>query len=126
MVIIKRYREFFRFILVGILATAIHYAIYYFLCVFMLPIIAYTVGYIFSFLCNFYLSNIFTFKTVPTLRKGLGFGISHVINYLLHVVLLSFFIWLGVAERWAPFPVFALVVPVNFIIVRFVFKSKKI
>lgn len=96
------------------------------LCVLMLPAIAYTIGYAISFILNFYLSNIFTFNTKPTVRKGIGFGISHFINYLLHIGLLSLFIWIGVPERWAPLPVFALVVPVNFLLVRFVLKSKKI
>lgn len=118
-------REFVRFILVGVLATATHYGIYFFLCVLMLPAIAYTIGYAISFILNFYLSNIFTFNTKPTVRKGIGFGISHFINYLLHIGLLSLFIWIGVPERWAPLPVFALVVPVNFLLVRFVLKSKK-
>jgi len=106
MSVFNKRREFVRFILVGVLATATHYGIYFFL--------------------NFYLSNVFTFNTKPTVRKGIGFGISHFVNYLLHIGLLSLFIWIGVPERWAPLPVFALVVPVNFLLVRFVLKSKKI
>ena len=82
--------------MVGILATATHYGIYFFLCVLMLPAIAYTIGYVISFILNFYLSNIFTFNTKPTVRKGIGFGISHFVNYLLHIGLLSLFIWIGV------------------------------
>ena len=119
MSVFNKRREFVRFILVGVLATATHYGIYFFLCVLMLPAIAYTIGYAISFILNFYLSNIFTFNTKPTVRKGIGFGISHFINYLLHI-------WIGVPERWAPLPVFALVVPVNFLLVRFVLKSEKI
>ena len=99
MSVFNKRREFFRFILVGVLATATHYGIYFFLCVLMLPAIAYTIGYAISFILNFYLSNIFTFNTKPTVRKGIGFGISHFINYLLHIGLLSLFIWIGVPER---------------------------
>ena len=113
MSVFNKRREFVRFILVGILATATHYGIYFFLCVLMLPAIAYTIGYVISFILNFYLSNIFTFNTKPTVRKGIGFGISHFVNYLLHIGLLSL-------------PVFALVVPVNFLLVRLVLKSEKI
>ena len=102
MSVFNKRREFVRFILVGVLATATHYGIYFFLCVLMLPAIAYTIGYAISFILNFYLSNV------------------------LHIGLLSLFIWIGVPERWAPLPVFALVVPVNFLLVRFVLKSKKI
>lgn len=63
MSVFNKRREFVRFILVGILATATHYGIYFFLCVLMLPAIAYTIGYVISFILNFYLSNIFTFNT---------------------------------------------------------------
>jgi putative flippase GtrA len=135
MSVFNKRREFVRFILVGVLATATHYGIYFFLCVLMLPAIAYTIGYAISFILNFYLSNVFTFNTKPTVRKGIGFGISHFVNYLLHIGkssimggngVLPLFIWIGVPERWAPLPVFALVVPVNFLLVRFVLKSKKI
>lgn len=58
MSVFNKRREFVRFILVGILATATHYGIYFFLCVLMLPAIAYTIGYVISFILNFYLSNI--------------------------------------------------------------------
>ena len=68
MSVFNKRREFVRFILVGILATATHYGIYFFLCVLMLPAIAYTIGYVISFILNFYLSNIFTFNTKPTVR----------------------------------------------------------
>lgn len=125
MSIFNKRREFFRFVLVGTLATVTHYVIYFFLCSLMLPTIAYTIGYAISFIQNFYLSNVFTFNTKPSIKKGIGFGVSHCINYLLHIGLLSLFIWLGVPERWAPIPVFVLVIPVNFILVRFVLKSKK-
>ena len=73
MSVFNKRREFVRFILVGVLATATHYGIYFFLCVLMLPAIAYTIGYAISFILNFYLSNVFTFNTKPTVRKGIGF-----------------------------------------------------
>lgn len=118
--------EIIRFAVVGTLATAVHYGIYY---LFLLldvfhPTIGYTVGYAVSFLLNFYLSNHFTFKTKPTLKKGLGFGLSHLINYLLHIILLTAFLKLGVNEKWAPLPVYVIVIPINFILVRTVLKSK--
>ena len=53
MSVFNKRREFVRFILVGVLATATHYGIYFFLCVLMLPAIAYTIGYAISFILNF-------------------------------------------------------------------------
>lgn len=60
------------------------------------------------------------------MKKGVGFGISHGINYLLHMLLLNLFLWLNVPDEWAPIPVFAIVIPVNFILVRTVLKSKRL
>ena len=43
--------------------------------------------------------------------------------YLLHVAFLNLFLWLGVSKSLAPIPVFAIVIPINFLLVRFVFKK---
>ena len=118
--------EIVRFGIVGVLATTIHYGIYLALNLIMVSWLAYSIGYGISFLCNFYLSSVFTFKAKVSIKKGIGFGISHGINYLLHIVLLSLFLKLGTKEEFAPIPVFAIAIPVNFILVRFVFKSGKI
>lgn len=117
-------KEFIRFGIVGCFATFIHYGIYLILNLWINTTIAYSIGYGISFLGNFYLSNKFTFKTKPTIKKGIGFGLSHFINYLLQVILLSIFIKLGIPDRYAPIPVFCIAVPVNFLMVRFVLKSK--
>lgn len=114
--------EFIRFGLVGVIATIIHYGIYLALNFIMTSWIAYSIGYGISFLCNFYLSNKFTFKTKPTIKRGIGFGLSHFINYLLQVILLSIFIKLGIPDKYAPIPVFCIAVPINFLMVRFIFK----
>lgn len=119
-------REFIRFGIVGIIATIIHYGIYLVLNLIIVSWIAYSIGYGISFLGNFYLSNRFTFKTKPTVKKGVGFGLSHFINYLLQVILLSIFIKLGIPDKYAPIPVFCIAVPVNFLMVRFVLKSKRL
>lgn len=120
----QNFYEIIRFGIVGIIATIIHYGIYLALNLIITSWIAYSVGYGISFLCNFYLSNKFTFKTKPTIKKGIGFGVSHFVNYLLQVILLSIFIKLGIPDNYAPLPVFCIAVPVNFLMVRFVLKSK--
>lgn len=120
----QNFYEIIRFGIVGIIATIIHYGIYLALNLIIVSWIAYSIGYGTSFLCNFYLSNKFTFKTKPTIKKGIGFGLSHFINYLLQVILLSIFIKLGIPDKYAPLPVFCIAVPINFLMVRFVLKSK--
>lgn len=117
--------EFVRFALVGILATALHYGIYYALMRFVNVNVAYTTGYVLSFVANFYLTAYFTFGSRPSWRKAGGFGGAHLVNYLLHMGLLNLFLWLGLPKAWAPLPVFAIAIPVNFVLVRLVFKHRK-
>jgi len=117
--------EFLRFAIVGVVATGIHYGIYYVLQKIINVNIAYTIGYLISFFCNFYLTSYFTFKVRPSLRKMFGLGGAHIVNYLLHMMFLNLFMYIGVSKTLAPLPVFAIVIPLNFIMVRFVFKSRK-
>ena len=116
-------REAIRFCVVGVLATIVHYGIYLLLKGVINVSVAYTIGYVISFIGNFVLTNVYTFKTQATAKKGIGFVICHVINYLLHIGLLNVFIWMGVPSSLAPIPVYCIVVPVNFLLVRKVVKT---
>lgn len=115
-------QEIIRFGIVGILATAIHYSIYWILQQYINHNIAYTLGYGISFICNFFLTAHFTFKKKATIKKGIGFGLSHLCNYLIQLGLLNLFIYIGINKGLAPIFVFSIAIPINFLLVRFVFK----
>ena len=128
----SKLREFIRFAIVGTIATGIHYGIYL-LLLWIFDIeqeetfytnIAYSIGYVMAWFCNFYMSAHFTFKSQTSVRRGIGFALSHGVNYLLHLVFLNLFLWLGMPETLAPIPVFCIVIPINFVLVRYVFTSK--
>lgn len=119
------HKEFACFIIVGVLATALHYGIYYLLMKFLNVNIAYTIGYIVSFVVNFFLTSYFTFGVSPSWTRLFGMGGAHLVNYLIHMMLLNLFLYIGIPAVWAPIPVFAIAVPINFVLVRFVFKRKK-
>lgn len=118
----KTFGEFFRFAVVGVAATGIHYAVYYLLQQVMAAGVAYTIGYAVSFAANFALTTLFTFRTKASVGKGLGFGLAHLCNYLLQMALLYVVLALGISRALAPIPVYCIAVPVNFVMVRFVFK----
>ncbi|MBR2265713.1 MAG: GtrA family protein [Paludibacteraceae bacterium] len=128
----SKVQEFIRFAIVGTIATGIHYGLYL-LIVWAGGIgeddtfyanVAYSIGYIVAWICNFFFSAHFTFKSNTSIKRGLGFALSHGINYLFHLAFLNLFLGMGVSETWAPIPVFCIVIPINFVLVRYVFKSK--
>lgn len=122
----SRIGEIVRFGITGGLATGIQYGMY---VVFVGPVhlstqVATMASYAVSFIFNFFLSNYFTFHSRPTAEKGVGFALSHAINMGMQVGLVSVFDSFMPA-RLAMLPVFAVCIPVNFLLVRFVLKSPK-
>ena len=101
--------ELIRFGIVGTTAAAIHYAVYWILQHWIEVNVAYTIGYVISFLVNYYLSAHFTFKEKTSTN----------------IVLFNFFLWIGLSRELAPIAVLAIAVPTNFVLVRFVFKHFK-
>lgn len=116
--------EFIRFCVVGGIATGVHYGIYYLLQRTIEVNAAYTGGYLVSLVCNFFLTSYLTFRRAPSTKRALGFGASHLVNYLLHMGLFNLFLYLGLAKELAPIPVLAVVVPINFLLLRWVFTHK--
>lgn len=115
-----------RFVVVGASATAIHYGVYWLLLGCLTAGVAYTIGYLLSFVFNYLMSSRFTFRSKVTWRNALGFCMAHGLNYALHMVLLAAFLHWGMSARTAPFAVYAIVIPLNFILVRLVFRHKRI
>lgn len=112
--------------------------------------VTYCIGYLVSFLVNYIVSLKWTFKTGSSVGKGVGFAFSHAVNAGLQVLLLNVFravglgkiiAWgmvtlvpwltalfpiLGQEESLLPLPVYCVVVPTNFLMVRFFLTGKEI
>ncbi len=108
--------------------------------------LTYSAAYVVSFVGNYVLSLRWTFRTKGSVGKGAGFAFSHLVNYGLHMGLLNLFLRFGVGGAlvsavafctpWLvaafpvlgdpaallPLPVYVIVVPVNFLLVRFFLK----
>ncbi len=111
----------------GGVATALHYGIYLLLMRLipsMPPNPAYVIGYVCSFICNFYGTALFTFRVPPSWGRLAGMAGAHAVNFLLHMGLLNLYLWIGIGQRIAPVPVYAVAIPVNFLLVKYVFKKK--
>ena len=115
----NRVREFLKFGVVGTTAMFIHLGFYYFLLSIIDKNLAYTIGYIISFLCNFLLTSYFSFRVKPSWSRFVKFGGSHIANYFIYIGLFNFFLFLGLSPKLAPLPVYLIAVPISFVLVRF-------
>ena len=116
--------EALRFIAVGGMSTAITYIVYYLLLLENIgAVAAYSVGYLAGLVFNYLMSARFTFRKSMNFKNAVGFVFTNAFNYILQVGLLWLFIYLGIPEKIAPLPMYAVAVPVNFIMVRTVFKK---
>lgn len=118
----EKLHEVIRFGITGVVSTIVTYALYYILLFWINPTISFTIAYIMAMVVNYLLTTSFTFKVKANKKNATGFVISNIINYALCALFLNFFIWLGVAEKWAPIPMYMICIPINFLIVRFVMK----
>jgi len=120
----NKFGEIVRFIIVGSSAAAIQYATYLLLIYWLQPLIANTIAYLISFTFNYIASTHYTFRVKSTTKRGAGFVFSHIINYLLQSGCLKLFLWLGFSKQIALIPMFAICVPINFLLVRFFLRKK--
>ena len=75
--------QFLRFVLNGCFSAAVHYTIYFLCQLFIEVNISYAIGYVLSFLVNYYTTCRFTFRQQPTWKHFIGFSGSHAINFCL-------------------------------------------
>lgn len=113
-----RLGELARFGVVGVAATAIHYGVYWLLLPVAEKNVAYTAGFAVSFACNYALSVAYTFRVSPSWARLAKFAGSHAVNYAVQISLFNLFCLAGVPPEWVPLPVYAVAVPLNFLLVR--------
>lgn len=128
---IKRYKEdakfgqFVRFCVNGCLAVAIQYAVYWLLLQMGTAAnLAFGLGYAVSFCCNFIITSYWTFHSRPSWKRLSGFGGSHIVNYFVQAGFLNIYLWLGISQALAGFLAMGSAVPVNFLLLRLVYKKK--
>lgn len=115
--------EIIRFGIVGTVSTLIQAGTYCLLVGILNYVVANTIAYVVSFLFNYIASTHYTFRVKSTAKRGAGFLLSHVVNYLLQTTSLTFFVWVGMEKRLALIPMFCICVPINFLLVRYFLKK---
>lgn len=117
--------ELVRFGMVGSFCTVLQYGVYVVFAVAVgLPATVSTViSYAISFVANFFLSSLFTFKKKANPKRGLAFAMSHLINMGLQTGFVAIFN-LILPKELALLPALGICIPINYIMVRFSFTSR--
>lgn len=121
--------QFVRFCLNGCLAVAIQYGVYWLLLqcydgAGLWTNVAYTISYMVSFCCNFIITSYWTFHSRPTWRRLVGFGSSHIVNFFVQLAFLNAYLYIGIPREWSALMAMGSAVPINFMMLRFVYKKK--
>ena len=123
MKIIRQIKEAVRFGFVGVGSTLFTYFIYFLLDDILNPSIAYVIGYVAGIIVNYIFNTLFTFKTNYSVKKVTWFLICHGMNLALSLALLNAFVFWGVPKDFAPIPMYAICIPINFFMVRYFLKK---
>jgi putative flippase GtrA len=129
-----KYRSAVRFVFVGTFGTGVQYGIYYLLLdifqrqwpeVGILTSVAFTAGFLIEMVCNYFLTNFYTFKTRPSWKNAGGFLLGRVLNYVIQLLLLNALVWLHMGEEWAGIVAIMLAGVINYFVLRPFYKDKK-
>lgn len=122
----SRKSEILRFALTGGFCTVLQYGIYvvFLLAVGVPAVVSTIISYAISFVANFLLSSFFTFHSEPNTKKGIAFTASHLINMGMQTGFVAVFKTF-MPHTLALLPALAICVPLNYLMVRFAFKSEK-
>lgn len=118
--------EVFRFIVVGAVNTIITYLIYLFFLSYFSYNFSYTLSFVLGILISYTLNTHFVFKEKWAWKKLIQFPLVYIVQYLASLILLSILIEsLSIDARFAPLAVIMLVLPITFVISKWVVKGGK-
>lgn len=107
---------FVRFVVVGLLNTAVHYSIYLPLRLVIPYVMAHVIAWFAAVTTSFVLNCRWTFGVAPTWRRALSYPLSSLPNLLLTTVgVVALVQWIGLDERLAPLLAGLAAVPLTFL-----------
>src|SRR5689334_23236061 len=120
-------KEFFRFLLMGVINTVATYAIYFFSMTFLSYTLSYTLSYVIGIFISYYLNSKFVFKEKFSLAKAFRFPLVYVVQYILSILLLRFFVEIILINKSiAPILIVIITVPITFLLSRVIIKERGI
>lgn len=117
-------RQFAAFAAIGLVNTAVYYAVYASLNIWLPYLAAHIVGYAVSVVGSFLLNSYFTLRTKPTWRAFIRYPLSGVANVVGSGILLYIAVSrLGLGESISAIAAGVLVTPLSFLLARWAITS---
>jgi putative flippase GtrA len=122
----ERFRQFLKFVLVGVANTAVTYLIYRGLLLFLSYYISYSISYVLGIAFSYFCNAVLVFKQPLSWRSFLSYPFVYLFQYLLSLAgtVLLVEVW-HVPARYAPLFIIVVSVPVTFVLSRFVFVRRR-
>ncbi|MFF2480866.1 GtrA family protein [Paenibacillus sp. NPDC058071] len=118
-------REVIRYVIAGMLNTAITYLSYILMLLFVPYSIAYLISYLLGILFSFFINSKMVFQTKMTLWKLIQYPLVYVAQFLLGLFLLYLFIdKLSMNNKIAPLIVTIVSLPVTYFVSKFILSGK--
>lgn len=118
--------EFIRFVVVGVINTAVYYGIYLFFHNFFSVsyLIAHLIGFFISLNVSFFLNNYVTYKTKPSWKTYFMYPLTQLVNFSVSTALIYVFVeFFHVSSNIAPFAALLFTVPITFLVTGKILKS---
>jgi len=110
---------------VGGLNTVLSYLIYLIFVYFISYLIAYTIAFALSIVISYSLNTYYVFNAPWRWRKLVQFPIVYLVQYIASILLMSLLIeYMAVDERVAPLVVVVLVLPITYVLSKWVIQEK--
>lgn len=116
--------EIFRFVIAGGINTLLTLALYWLLLTWLEYRLAYTASFVAGIVSGFVLNTYIVFRVPWSWMRLLAFPSVHAVNYVVGLAIVWFGVRvIGVEERIAPVVAAVVILPLNFLMTRFVVKT---
>lgn len=117
--------SFARFLVGGASTTLVSYAIYLLALNFLPYLAAYGIAYSVGIAWAYFANTLFVFRRRPSIGRALAFPLTYVVQYLAGSVLLVLLVdTLGVRKAFAPLVVVIAMLPVTYLLSRWIITSR--
>lgn len=114
-------RQWLRFVLAGLLNTALSYGFYLLMVRYMGYQLAYLLAYALGVILAYVLNAGYVFRISCSWRGLLSYPVVYIVQYILAAILLEAAVnWVGLKQAVAPLPVMVCMVPLSYLVNKFV------